>query len=87
MKKLRLFLMFLAIVISVGTAVAFTDGFTCTYSTQYVYTGGTYQEAGMYGVDYTCLNFPLTCTYYKPSPVFQPGKYAPCRSGYYVVIN
>ena len=86
MKRLRICLMLLAILISIGGALAFKQGASCTYAVQYVYTGGVYQQAGLFGVDYTCLNYPLTCTYYKPNPVWQPNTYAPCRQGYYVII-
>jgi hypothetical protein len=51
-----------------------------------VLVGGAYVPAGIYGYDYSCVNFGGVCTYYKPKPIEQPNTYLPCREGVYTVI-
>jgi hypothetical protein len=88
MNRIRMFLMIPVFLLSIGGALAEkSQNFACAYSQQYILVGGVYMPVGVYGVDYVCLNFPGTCTYYRPNPVFQPNVYAPCRQGYFIWVN
>jgi len=85
MRKFKIILVAIVVVLAVGGAFATRPCQSCVYAQQYVYQGGAYVPAGVFGYDYYCFNFPGTCTYYKPDPL-QPDYYAPCRSGVYAII-
>jgi len=85
MRKLKIILITMAIVVSIGGSFASTQQDGCVYSTQYHLVGGSYLNAGEYGYDFYCLDDPAnTCTYYKPNPGVEV--YIQCRSGDYQVI-
>jgi hypothetical protein len=86
MKRLRLLLMIPVCLLSLGAAIAEDQAGACAYSQQYIIVGGVYWPVNGYGSGYACLDFGGICTYYKPSPVFQPNYYAPCRQGLFVWI-
>jgi hypothetical protein len=85
MRKLKLTIIAIAIVGSVGGAFASKKRCAlCEAYTQYHKVNGGYEEAGDFGYDYGCWQLSgNTCTWYKPDPVNQPDYYAPCRSGVY----
>jgi hypothetical protein len=86
MKKIRIFLIAIAITIGVGGAVAHevNKRAYCDYFPQYVPNGGgDFRYAGQIGVNYLCFTSVGTCTYYQPNPV---GPYLPCRSGLYIPL-
>jgi len=84
MKKLKLTLIVIAVVASIGGAFASKSRCAaCQYSQQYYRFGSGYLPAGEFGYDYACAQITGTCTYYQPDPVNQPNYYEPCRSGAY----
>lgn len=85
MKKIRWFLMSVAIMTAVGGAVAASTQAPCTIQQQYYRFAGQYFPAGGYGVEYYCFNGAGICTYWKPNPA-NPNGYVPCRLGAYVWI-
>ena len=87
MKRIKFVLLSTAILFAFGSAIATRLNYDCTYATQYYFNGTTYVEAGQLGYDYTCLNYPGVCTYYKPDPIFHPDTYLPCNSGLYQILE
>ena len=87
MKKLKIGLLGIAACTAIVTAYATRPKVDCTFADQYYFNGVTYIPAGQYGTDYSCLNFPGVCTYYKPDPVLHPDTYAPCRLGRIWIIE
>jgi hypothetical protein len=86
MRKLKIVLITSVVLLAIGGAFATARPYvSCVYADQYVYVGGAYMPAGVYGYDYYCFDFGGTCTYYQPDP-FQPNYYAPCRAGVYAII-
>jgi hypothetical protein len=85
MKKVKLALITVAIITSIGGAFASKNRCVlCEYSQQYYRFGTGYLPAGEYGYDYACWQISgSTCTYYKPDPINQPEYYVPCRGGSY----
>lgn len=81
MKKIRITLMTIAIICSVGAALATRPYMNCVYQPQYYKLGNSYLPAGEWGYDYVCAGLTQTCTYYKPQPYIMPNYYLPCRSG------
>jgi hypothetical protein len=86
MKKLKVLFITTAIVLAIGSAFATRVCDACTYSTQYVFSMGAWQDAGEIGYDYACVGTIGFCTYYRPNPIFQPSYYAPCKEGRYEII-
>jgi hypothetical protein len=84
MRKVKIILITVAVVVSIGGAFAAKQT-GCEYSTQYVQSGSSYVEAGTYGIDFVCLDNPGICTYYKPNPLVEA--YYPCRMGTYQSLN
>ena len=88
MKKIRIILATVVIVLSIGGALATRPAAgNCAFQQQYRMVGGVWTPVGTYGMDYVCGNFPDWCTFYRPSPFFQPNYYVPCRQGEYVLID
>ncbi len=83
MKKIKLSIMTLAILLSIGGAFATSPRQTqaCQAATQYFYNG-SYVLAGRLGVDYLCQTSPQVCTYYKVGTT-----YIPCMNGVYCTAN
>jgi hypothetical protein len=84
MKKIKLSIMTLAIVLSIGGAFATspTVNQQCQGFTQYYYNGSGYVLAGKLGIDYLCESSAQVCTFYKVS-----GTYVPCMNGLYCTAN
>lgn len=78
MKKIKVTLMTLAILLSIGGAFATRPHYDCTFSTQYYYNGSGYSPAGTFGVSFICQDSPNSCSYYLVS-----GQYVQCRMGTY----
>lgn len=84
MRRIKIILIAIAIVVSIGGAFAEkTRCALCETYQQYHKVGDAYVATGEYGYDYACWQVPGTCTYYQPDPVNQPDVYLPCRSGVY----
>jgi len=82
MKKIKWTIMTLAIVFSVGSAVAtrlYSD--TRAQSNLYYWNGNMYVAAGQYGVVYICQSSSSVCTYSYSNGVYTPyqtlGTYSP----------
>jgi len=84
MKKIKFMLLGAAVLIAFSSAIATRPNYDCSYATLYYFNGATYVEAGEFGYDFTCLNYPGVCTWYKPDPIFHPDSYAPCHLGRFV---
>ncbi|HEX9510730.1 MAG TPA: DUF6520 family protein [Puia sp.] len=82
MKKIKLIIMTLAILLSIGGAFATRPHYDCTFSTQYYWTGSGYMPAGQFGVNFACLQSANSCSY-----VLVSGQYVQCRVGTYTPIN
>lgn len=78
MKKVKLVLIAVAILLSVGGAFATRAHSSCQNNPQYYFNGATYLPAGQEGLDYICEGGGNTCTYYQVS-----GGYAACVPGQY----
>ena len=83
MKKIKLSIMTLAIVLSIGGAFATSPRAPqdCQAATQYYYNG-SYVLAGKLGIDYLCVSSSSVCTYYKVGTT-----YVPCMNGNYCTAN
>jgi len=77
MKKLKWSIMSLSVVFSICAAFATRPHFDCSNMTQYYFAGGTYNDAGREGVDYTCQAGTGTCTFYTPDGIH----YYTCSTG------
>jgi hypothetical protein len=82
MKKIKWTIMTLAIVLSVGSAVAtrlYSD--TKGQSNLYYFNGTQYMPAGQFGVTYFCQSSSSICTYSYSNGVYTPyqtlGTYSP----------
>lgn len=82
MLKLKICLIFTAMVIAVFGAFADKSKALCESQQQYYKYGNSYIAVGQIGVDYLCYNTAGTCTYYQVSP----GNYAPCQTGAFTFI-
>jgi hypothetical protein len=83
MKKIKLIIMSVAVITSIGGAFATKLHQTCTGSTQYYASGGGYtQVPGAEGTAYICMSGGTTCTYYLNNGVYQS-----CQSGSYTLIG
>ena len=82
MSKIKLAFIAVAIVAGVGGAFATKPSAFCEGQQQYYKYGNSFLPAGVYGVDYTCVSAPGTCTWVLESP-YEPGSYIPCRNGAY----
>ena len=69
MKKIKISLMTLAVLISVGGAIA---GKPHNFGTLYYWTGSTYMPAGTLGVNYVCETSASVCTYTLNNGVYTP---------------
>jgi hypothetical protein len=82
MNKIKMTFMALAILLSVGGALATRPHHTG--DSVWYWNGNTYIPAGSYMQDYICMSSPNTCTYsfdgatYTP---YQQGNYAPFPGG------
>ena len=84
MKKMKFSIMYLAVIVAIGSAFAMKPPFQCEYAQQYRLQGTQYSPVGTFGQDYDCdVDITSTCTYYKPYPVTHPNLYWACRSGIY----
>jgi len=86
MKKIRTILTAIAIVVSIGAALATGQGYNCAFQQQYIAVGGTWVPVYNYASDYVCVAAYEMCTYYRPNPIFQPNMYVPCREGRYYMV-
>jgi hypothetical protein len=82
MKKIKLTIMSLAILLSIGGAFATNRHQDCRYATQYIFNGVNYTPAGTAGISYICMGSSGNCTYYLVA-----GGYALCQPGAYTPIN
>ena len=78
MKKIKLIIMTLAILSSIGGAFATRPHYDCTFSTQYFWTGSAYAPAGTFGINFICQTGANSCSY-----VLVGGQYVQCRVGTY----
>jgi hypothetical protein len=78
MNKIKWTFMSLAVLLSIGGALATRPHYTCFQAPQYFFNGFGYVPAGEYGVDFFCESSPSTCCYY-----FDGSQYQPCRIGSY----
>ena len=69
MKKIKITLMTLAVLISVGGAIASKPH---NFGILYYWTGSTYMPAGTLGVNYVCESSPSVCTYTFNNGVYTP---------------
>ncbi len=81
MKNIKWTIMTLAILSSVGGALATRPQGDCRTQQQYIITSFGYMPAGTWGVNYLCDQSSNTCTY-----TFDGWNYWPCRTGDYRVI-
>ena len=81
MKKIKWTIMTLAILASIGGALATRPHYDCTASQQFYRNGSIYLPAGVFGVDYICVLSDSACSY-----TLVNGVYKPCRLGAYVAI-
>jgi hypothetical protein len=78
MKKIKLMIMSLAILASVGGAFATRPGGDCRTAQQYYFAGG-YSPTGVWGTNYVCDQSTNVCTY-----IFDGvATFYPCRIGDY----
>jgi len=82
MKKIKFFLLLIAIVAAVVGAFATRSGQGCTSVQQYYWDGTNYVPAGVLGLDYYCASGAGTCTYITAGNFYQP-----CQSGIYMPLN
>jgi hypothetical protein len=82
MNKIKLTLMTLAVLLSIGAAFATRRSVDCHLSAQYYFNGQTYLPAGVIGQDYGCTIGSATCTYYLVN-----GSYVACQIGQFVPGN
>ena len=83
MKKIKWAIMTVAVLVSVGGAVASRLHQTCTFAPQYYQVGSSYQPAGTMGVNYVCEQASQTCTYYLVGGT----TYTPCQAGAFTKIT
>lgn len=69
MKKIKIALMTIAVLLSVGGAIASRPK---TFQGVWYYTGSGYAPAGIYGVNYVCVSSPYVCTYTKSGNNYIP---------------
>lgn len=79
MKRIKIIIMTLAILLSIGGAYATRRSFDCRTATQYYYNGSAYIQAGVIGRDYICQASSSNCTYWLVG-----GVYTMCQTGSYV---
>jgi hypothetical protein len=82
MNKIKLIIMTLAILSSIGGAFATRPHYDCTFSTQYFWNGAAYAPAGTFGVSFICMTGLNSCTYTLVS-----GVYTQCRVGTYTAAS
>lgn len=82
MKKIKLIIMTLAVLISIGGAFATRPHYDCTFSTQYYWNGSAYLQAGVFGVNFICQESANSCSY-----VLVNGVYTQCRVGTFASAN
>lgn len=85
MKKLKAFLMTVAITTAIAGAAASAPCWDCENAFQYKYDPSIprWFDAGTYGGDYICISGPQsTCTW-----VYENGEYKACRLGIYYPLN
>lgn len=82
MKKIKATIMTLAILLSIGGALATRPHFDCTFSTQYRWNGSAFIPAGTFGVDFYCLTSSNACSY-----TLVNGQYVQCRIGTWTPIR
>lgn len=83
MKKFKWTILSLAVIVSICGAFVTRPHFDCSTMTQYFYQGGTYNQAGVEGVDYICTSGGTTCTYYTNNGV----NFFACQAGLYCTQN
>jgi len=84
MKRIKLFLVSIAVVAAVSSALAAKLTDPCEYLPQFVYASGYYVPAGELGVDYLCWSNVGTCTYAREN-IFSD--FYPCQAGFYFKLN
>ena len=82
MKRIKITIMTLAIIFSIGAAFGTKPPQDCTASTQYFQSGGNYLNAGVMGVNYACVGTIGVCTYTKSG-----NTYTGCQAGTYTAIG
>jgi hypothetical protein len=83
MKKIKWTIMSLAVILSICGAFATKPHFDCSNMTQYYLSNGAYIAAGVYGIDYICINGTGTCTYYTADGIH----YFSCQAGTHCTSN
>jgi hypothetical protein len=87
MKKIKVLLNSIAILAAIGGAFATSFCWQCEEQVQYIPVDNTYNQAGEYGVDYTCSFGLGTCTYYYTDTAGKAGRLAPCREGQFTPVH
>jgi hypothetical protein len=78
MKKIKIIIMTLAILLSIGGAFATRRSFDCRTAPQYYWNGTGYLPAGKIGIDYVCQSSAQNCTFWLVG-----GVYTLCQVGTY----
>ena len=86
MKKLKIVLMTVVVLIAITGSLAAKKAAFCDINPQYYKVGDVYVDAGVLVVQYTCIQVPSTCTYWRHNPAMQPDVYQPCKYGCYYRI-
>jgi len=79
MNKIKLIIMTLTILLSIGGAFATRPHYDCTFSTQYYWNGSAYMPAGTFGISFICVAGANSCSY-----TLVNGVYTQCRVGTYI---
>ena len=87
MKKIKIILNTLAITIAIAGAFATRMYMQENDQPQYIPVNNTYNSAGVFGVDYNCLDSNMVCTFYITDSVARPQQYVPYRRGQYIPLK
>lgn len=82
MKKIKVPIMTLAILLSIGSAFATRMHFDSKTPLLYYWDGHDFLPAGTYGVDFVCVVSTTACTY-----TLVNGVYTPYQLGAYVAVD
>jgi len=82
MKRIKFFIISIAILFAVTAALATHQQPACTMVPNYYLSNGNYIQVGVYGQDYTCSGTSGVCTYYLNANV-----YTPCQAGLYTPMS
>ncbi len=84
MKRIKVIIMTLAILLSIGGAFATRPDNDCMNHAQYHKVGGAYIASGIYGYNFDCTQSSNSCSYWlNPNT----GQYEQCRIGDYEFIQ